>query len=135
MNQTALGEYASGINKQRIVTGGALNTSRAIIERLHLGPRDVGISTVDHPILQQAFQSYIIRIVETNPRLGCQIISVSHSQIHCQLLQATLLHVPARDAEGRLQEQRLLRPLRQAPQRRCGFRVVIELEREHPCYK
>ena len=70
MNQTAFREDLSGFNEERAVTGEALNTSRAIIERLHLGPRDVGISTVDHPILEQAFQSYIMRIVETNPRSG-----------------------------------------------------------------
>ena len=53
---------------------GALNMSEAIIDRLLLEPRDVGLNSIDHPILERAFQSYVNRSIISNPRSVNMII-------------------------------------------------------------
>ena len=55
-------------DQERLMAGVALNMSETIIERLFLEPNEVGLNSIDHPILERAFESYIDRSVRTNPR-------------------------------------------------------------------
>ena len=87
--------------------------SEAIIERLLLEPGDIGLNSIDHPILEQAFESYIARSVSSNPRLENTVVCDTFLNTIANLPQAPLLHVPTRDAQVGVQEQRLFGLVRQ----------------------
>lgn len=66
--RATLGEDTTPFDQKILMAGIALNMSEAIIERLLLKPSDIGLISLDHPILEGAFQNYINRSVGNNPR-------------------------------------------------------------------